>query len=351
MTRRPRARGRRPDVHGRGRDPALGPRGGARARRGSASRSTRRAIRRSAPASPATSPARCATASARPRDLVLGVTLVLADGTIVNAGGKVVKNVAGYDLGKLVCGSQGRLAFIGRVSLRLHPAPAATATVVVETTDAASVVAALLALAARSERRRRPSSRPRCGSVRGRCRRRRGPGRVDCGSRRRHGGRRLGLGGVARHARRRALGRASFVARRARSVPRGSPRGRRSPGRGSRIPPDADGPRDTGVAFSRSRSACASGSTRRACWRERRPRRPPLPDERLRPLRLLPAHLPHVPPLERGDGLAARPDPADGVAPRRHDLAQPDRRRRTSTSASAAWPASRRAPRACSTRS
>lgn len=79
-----------------------------------------------------------------PRDLVLGVTLVLADGTIVNAGGKVVKNVAGYDLGKLVCGSRGRLAFIGRVSLRLHPAPAAVATVVVETTDAASVVATLL---------------------------------------------------------------------------------------------------------------------------------------------------------------------------------------------------------------
>ena len=79
-----------------------------------------------------------------PRDLVLGVTLVLADGTIVNAGGKVVKNVAGYDLGKLVCGSQGRLAFIGRISLRLHPAPAATATVVVESADTASVVAGLL---------------------------------------------------------------------------------------------------------------------------------------------------------------------------------------------------------------
>ncbi len=79
-----------------------------------------------------------------PRDLVLGVTLVLADGTIVNAGGKVVKNVAGYDLGKLVCGSHGRLAFIGRVSLRLHPAPIAAATVVVETTAAASIVAALL---------------------------------------------------------------------------------------------------------------------------------------------------------------------------------------------------------------
>jgi glycolate oxidase FAD binding subunit len=80
-----------------------------------------------------------------PRDLVLGVTLVLADGTMVNAGGKVVKNVAGYDLGKLVCGSEGRLAFIGRVSLRLHPAPVATSTVVVETGDPASVAAALLA--------------------------------------------------------------------------------------------------------------------------------------------------------------------------------------------------------------
>lgn len=79
-----------------------------------------------------------------PRDLVLGVTLVLADGTIVNAGGKVVKNVAGYDLGKLVCGSRGRLAFIGRVSLRLHPAPAAAATVVVQTDDPASVAAKLL---------------------------------------------------------------------------------------------------------------------------------------------------------------------------------------------------------------
>ncbi len=79
-----------------------------------------------------------------PRDLVLGVTLVLADGTIVNAGGKVVKNVAGYDLGKLVCGSCGRLAFIGRVSLRLHPLPAAAATVVVETADPASVASILL---------------------------------------------------------------------------------------------------------------------------------------------------------------------------------------------------------------
>jgi glycolate oxidase FAD binding subunit len=67
-----------------------------------------------------------------PRDLLLGVTLVLADGTIANAGGTVVKNVAGYDLGKLVCGSAGRYAAIARASLRLHPLPAAAASVVVD---------------------------------------------------------------------------------------------------------------------------------------------------------------------------------------------------------------------------
>ena len=79
-----------------------------------------------------------------PRDLVLGTTLVLADGTIASAGGKVVKNVAGYDLARLVCGSEGRLAFIARVSFRLHPLPKATKTHVVETDDAAAVAARLL---------------------------------------------------------------------------------------------------------------------------------------------------------------------------------------------------------------
>lgn len=78
-----------------------------------------------------------------PRDLVLGVTLVLGDGTVASSGGKVVKNVAGYDLGKLVCGSEGRLGLIARVALRLHPLPAASATVVVETRDSASAVVAL----------------------------------------------------------------------------------------------------------------------------------------------------------------------------------------------------------------
>jgi glycolate oxidase FAD binding subunit len=79
-----------------------------------------------------------------PRDLVLGVTLVLADGTIANAGGKVVKNVAGYDLARLVCGSEGRLALIARASLRLHPLPKAARTLAVETDDAPALVARLL---------------------------------------------------------------------------------------------------------------------------------------------------------------------------------------------------------------
>ena len=78
-----------------------------------------------------------------PRDVVLGVTLVLADGTIASAGGKVVKNVAGYDLARLVCGSRGRLAFIARASFRLHPLPKATGTLVVETDDAGTVGARL----------------------------------------------------------------------------------------------------------------------------------------------------------------------------------------------------------------
>ena len=65
------------------------------------------------------------------RDLVIGVTVTLPDGTRASSGGKVVKNVAGYDLGKLFCGSRGRLGSVERVALRLHPLPAARCTVVV----------------------------------------------------------------------------------------------------------------------------------------------------------------------------------------------------------------------------
>jgi glycolate oxidase FAD binding subunit len=80
-----------------------------------------------------------------PRDLVLGVTLVLADGTVASSGGKVVKNVAGYDLARLVCGSRGRLALVARASFRLHPTPKAAQTLAVEADDAVAVVRALRA--------------------------------------------------------------------------------------------------------------------------------------------------------------------------------------------------------------
>jgi glycolate oxidase FAD binding subunit len=65
------------------------------------------------------------------RDLVLGVTVVLPDGTRASSGGKVVKNVAGYDLGKLFCGSRGRLGSVERLALRLHPLPAVRRSAVV----------------------------------------------------------------------------------------------------------------------------------------------------------------------------------------------------------------------------
>jgi glycolate oxidase FAD binding subunit len=68
-------------------------------------------------------PGRVANGTAR--DLLIGVTVVRADGIVAKAGGRVVKNVAGYDLGKLIIGSFGTLAVITQAVFRLHPLPAA----------------------------------------------------------------------------------------------------------------------------------------------------------------------------------------------------------------------------------
>lgn len=63
------------------------------------------------------------------RDLIIGVTIVLPDGTVASSGGKVVKNVAGYDLPKLVTGALGTLGVITRAIFRLHPLPKETRTI------------------------------------------------------------------------------------------------------------------------------------------------------------------------------------------------------------------------------
>jgi glycolate oxidase FAD binding subunit len=82
------------------------------------------------------------------RDLVVGVTVVLSDGTIAKSGGKVIKNVAGYDLAKLFTGSFGTLGLIARVAGRLHPAPARTASLTARSDDPGAIARAARALAA-----------------------------------------------------------------------------------------------------------------------------------------------------------------------------------------------------------
>jgi glycolate oxidase FAD binding subunit len=82
-----------------------------------------------------------------PRDLLIGITIVRADGTVARAGGKVVKNVAGYDIGKLLAGSYGTLGLITEATFRLHPKPPAVAYVSLTCPDAATAAATLLAAA------------------------------------------------------------------------------------------------------------------------------------------------------------------------------------------------------------
>ena len=73
------------------------------------------------------------------RDLVIGMTIVLADGTIARSGGKVVKNVAGYDLCKLLTGSLGTLAVITEATFRLDPLPQHPQTFTVSAPQAAQL--------------------------------------------------------------------------------------------------------------------------------------------------------------------------------------------------------------------
>ena len=70
-----------------------------------------------------------------PRDLVVGMRVALSDGTLAKSGGKVIKNVAGYDIAKLFAGSFGTLGAIVEVSVRLHPVAPDTATALGEAAD------------------------------------------------------------------------------------------------------------------------------------------------------------------------------------------------------------------------
>jgi glycolate oxidase FAD binding subunit len=80
------------------------------------------------------------------RDLIIGVTIALPDGTLASSGGKVVKNVAGYDLPKLVTGALGTLGVIARAVFRLHPLPHNTRSFSIATAQPAATRDLVLAI-------------------------------------------------------------------------------------------------------------------------------------------------------------------------------------------------------------
>lgn len=83
-----------------------------------------------------------------PRDLIIGVEMVRADGTVARAGGKVVKNVAGYDLARMLCGSRGSLAVVASATFKLAPLAAVSRTVVATARNARACADLALAIAA-----------------------------------------------------------------------------------------------------------------------------------------------------------------------------------------------------------
>jgi glycolate oxidase FAD binding subunit len=80
------------------------------------------------------------------RDLIIGMTVVVADGTIARTGGKVVKNVAGYDLHKLMTGAFGTLGIITEVTFRLHSIPKHTQSLTIASPEAEPLGQLLLRL-------------------------------------------------------------------------------------------------------------------------------------------------------------------------------------------------------------
>ena len=80
------------------------------------------------------------------RDLVVGMRVALSDGTLAKSGGKVIKNVAGYDLAKLFAGSFGTLGAIVEVAVRLHPLQPSSATAVGSASDMNDLSRAVIAL-------------------------------------------------------------------------------------------------------------------------------------------------------------------------------------------------------------
>ena len=305
-------------------------------RAASGSRSTRRETRRSAPPCAATSPARSGTASAHRAISCSARRSSSPTGRSRARAARSSRTSPATTSPVLVCGSEGRLALIGRASFRLHPLPTASATLVVETDDAAGVGRAA-ARALSSSRARSTSSIPVAWPCSSRAaQRRRGPARRRASSSAARTADDVGLGRVTGSSGRRARPRA-LHARRARRPrwpstrrscdrPQGSrtlraqcelqaaTRADRRPRPVGRIKDELD---PHAVVTRRSHVCTRAWDTSGAVViREY---------VRLRALRLLPADVPDVRPLERGDGLASRAHSPHGRPPRRRHRAEPDR--------------------------